>query len=408
MDSLRFSRARALACVVLVPAAVGACGTVWGFQPATLETEDASLDGTTQNDSGDAGDSTRPADSGSAQDAPGVDSTGDVGQTETSIGADSSVPADSSPPQDATSSDTSVSDSGFDADAQRDTGPPPPSCGDASVCAPTVAGWTGPVAMYQGSAPPPTCTSPYGNDVYDGNLGLDAGPATCADCTCTPKNATCAPAFMGLSSPCGTACGGTGLSSGACASEPGCGLISGNWYASVTAPAVNGGSCTPDGGGVAMKTESWSTTARACALPSDAGTAECPAGDLCVPNLTLPFNGICVFAAGTPSCPAGYNGSRTVYFSETMDTRGCDPCQCGPITGTCSGTIVDYVNAGCSGTVSETVPVPSQCTLIAKPLLNSPTSEVTLTPAASCLPTQLVPSSNGTDIPTFPTTVCCL
>jgi hypothetical protein len=412
MDSLRFLRARALACVILLPAAVGACGTVWGFQSATLEPEDASLDGTTQNDSGSAGDSTRP-DSGSAQDAPGVDSTVDVGQTDTSSEADSAVPSDSSPPQDADASDTSVADTGSDSgsDAQHDTGPPPQTCGDASLCAPTVTGWTGPVAMYEGSSPPPTCPSTYGNDVYNGNLGLDAGPATCSDCTCTPQAATCAPVSMTVFTKCGaggTNCGSILLGAGQCSPEPNCGLdlTDPYWVATVTASALSG-DCAP-GGGVATTTESWAMAARACAPTSDAGAAECTAGNVCIPNLTPPFSGICIFAPGDLSCPSPYS-SPNVYYSGTMDTRGCGACACGSIMGTCSGTIDDHTTT-CGSAVADTVPIPSTCAEITKiGVGGSQTSQATLTPMASCAPPmQLVPMSTGSDSPKNPTTVCCL
>jgi hypothetical protein len=421
MSYARAALLRALGCTVLL-GAVGGCGEIWGFQTGHLESDDVSAPDATTDVGAAAGDATgeRSGDAAGA-DGPRADASDatvmdapDVAPQDASVhdaadAADTGAATDTSVITDTASATDATDAEPVDTGSAADTGPV--VCPAGSQCAPVAPGWNGPVAMYQGvPGGAATCaTSAYSEDVYDGNLGLTAGSATCSPCSCTVATATCSPVIVSVfnSAGCTGSCGTGNASSGQCDSIPNCGLggVLLGEYATASASTVTDGGCTPTGGAATRPAETWSTTARACALPPDAGTGGCAGSDLCMPNPTLPFK-LCVYKSGANSCPPGaYNGSQAVYYTGTTDTRGCEACGCGAISGACSGTVA-LAGASC-GSAAATLTVPNPCTSITAADVGATAA---LTANGSCPPTQTVPGSIGGDVedPSTATTVCCL
>lgn len=156
-----------------------------------------------------------------------------------------------------------------------------PTCAAVAACVePAPAGgWTGPAALYAGAAPVPACPAPYTMTLDPGGTDLAAGPATCAACTCGPPT---------------------------------------------------GGACTPAGGAATVPAPTFTTTARACAMPPTTATG-CPSG-VCRPIAPPSFAGQCIVHTGDQPCPGPPYTNRHV-FQEADDTRGCTPCTCSAPTG---------------------------------------------------------------------------
>jgi hypothetical protein len=329
-----------------------ACASVWGFEPAG-DKSDIAADATSAAGSSSLPDSTPPGNG----EAPG--DPGDVAAFGASVqatdGAFANVAVDAEP-----------DGGGATEDGDPDGAEPPVACNAACVPVPPT-GWSGPYAIYEGSASAasPDCARAggYPNDVYDGYGMLDAGATECT-CTCRPVTgascgspvihffsdpncmAACSPASQVVDSTC------TVLNVGSC----------GGLHITLEAGAPSG-SCEP----VAVATvpaPTWQTSARLCGPSSPATGSGCAVGSLCVPATGLPFEGsYCVAQTaetGPLPCPPSYPAVRA-YSESFVDTRGCSTCSCGPATGIeCTATFEGYGNANCKGGPMM-MPPPSAC-----------------------------------------------
>jgi len=327
-------------------------------------------------------------------------------------GADVPVSADGGHLGDAAHDGTTGADSSSDS-STSDVTPSldsPSTCG--GVCADAVpAGWSGPVTLFDQTGPPaptaPTCPTSFPTDSYDGNADLDAPTQTCG-CSCAGgTGAQCGSSSIQFFTDkvCATPCnaGGYGLPPGLCVTT-GCtanpqGLI-------VTAPTASfAGSCTPTPTSTIPST-SWSTTGRACGTTGVAGL--CSGSGVCVPSPPAPFGKVCVFQAGTATCPGGSYSVSHVFYGGVSDSRACSGCSCGSPTGvSCAGAQVQAFSANtgtCGGTAAD-VPFISGCQTVGVTIQGE---EETTAPTASngtCTPSG--GQASGTASPATPTTVCC-
>jgi hypothetical protein len=140
------------------------------------------------------------------------------------------------------------------------------------------------------------------------------------------------------------------------------------------------------------------------------GTAPgaCTSG-VCVPS----GNAVCVWQAGTPTCPNGYPVATTVYGG-LNDGRSCTPCTCGTTTpGTCQSTVNLYAAADCSGGpammklsgVGPNCQNDPSCLVFGAPIMSAVLSPGSPSPATCGSPAGGTLTGKATG--TKPTTVCC-
>jgi hypothetical protein len=286
----------------------------------------------------------------------------------------------------------------------------PAHCGGA--CAPAVpGGWTGPFELYAGSSPSPMCGAAFAGPTLDANAGLVAPPAACA-CTCdVAKGVQCsAPTttFYPSSTTCPlTSCATVSLMDRACTTvdvTTQCLLGVGGAFVSVPAPAPSLGSCTPVAT-VASPSPAWATNVRACGVSVAPARTDCPAGNVCLPVPSSPFQAsACIEQAGDVACPLTAYTAKYVYYGGVDDTRTCSTCSCGPVLGaSCTGSITQFqsVDGGCN-TAQTTYNLPLACAPIQQP------SDLLLTLTASGGACKASPSApTGSATPAKPMTFCC-
>lgn len=140
------------------------------------------------------------------------------------------------------------------------------------------------------------------------------------------------------------------------------------------------------------------------------------ANTTCLPVPGAPFEAdrLCVYKDGDVACSGTTYTSKRVFYTGTNDTRGCNTCTCGGITGaSCAGsaTIRAYSDAGCSSQIytstsraAGTNPFDYFCdNTSAFQSVRSTPGPVSGTPVCS----SSGGAPNGTVTPTMPTTVCC-
>ncbi|HZU84709.1 MAG TPA: hypothetical protein VE987_17385 [Polyangiaceae bacterium] len=294
-----------------------------------------------------------------------------------------------------------------------------PACGAYTCAAPVPAGWSGPIAWWQGSsgATAPGCAAGF-QQAFDANSGLSGAAATCS-CSCTASGQVCSvsgdfhPDQSCGNAPCATV---TPASSGACTAVPSNTCGSGGSFSVSGTPAPSGGTCS------ARVTSSvppavWAGAARACAYagPADTG-AGCAPAERCVAAPGAGGYGakLCIYTtSATPpsACPAGYaSGAPIVVYSGYTDTRGCGACACsGPSGGSCSGTIEIYGSGGCTGSNgSATYTLGTACQAYSglSPVPGSVKASYVVTGGSCSVQSQ--PPATGAVTATGPTTVCCM
>ncbi len=209
--------------------------------------------------------------------------------------------------------------------------------------APPPAGWSGPIAVYEGlPGTTPGCPSDYPTPALGGGTGLDAGPATCAACVCSTPAVTCG--ATPLAEYWYTNCSGSqktlSLSPGTCASiEQGDGYVAGT-------PDASADPCQPSGGDPAVPPLAWASEGVACALAGQGTT--CADGSLCAPTAASPFAPQwCIWQEGVQSCPPEFPQQHV--WQTATDTRACTPCACGSPTGAaCTATTKLYGDPNCN------------------------------------------------------------
>lgn len=392
--------------VVPLSAAVSACAALWGFQDA-VDLPDANLDAPALDEA----DSTPgPVDSAAADagegDGAGADADG------------AGSPGDASGPGDGT--------------AAQDA----PALDLCAACAPALPGngWSGPFEMFQidsivtadgaaleaGSAALPTCgqDDPAWDTAIDLH-GLPVAPPAECSCACgSPSDAVCSTPTASYfdDAVCNKSCAGgsTSIGSACTPTEPpvaGCE----NAHLELSTELLDAGACGVEAG-VVRPTMSWQVTARLCAPTPAIGSSAalgpvCEAG-ICVPATDPVFeSGYCVIYAGTVACPEpGYPVRHTYadggqpYYADSLDTRGCTACGCGPPAGvSCS------LEAGTSTAIEAGVcvsPMPyAGCTNVGQ--------ETTFVTAAAapvgggCTTLAEGGVAFGSVEPTVPYTICC-
>ncbi len=312
-----------------------------------------------------------------------------------------------------------------------------PDCQSGYTCVSSVpAGWTGPVALYDGSDTAPGCNASggYPTQKLGANSGIDGGTAVCPTCTCTtPPTLACSANLVFFeSSSCGVgSCWGSGagcpgttpnVATSACGPQAFCQLPGGVKPQGVIVTAVTAdGSCTVGSTGTKqIPAPTWTNTVRACGDAPTAGGG-CGSG-VCVPAPPSPFEGSpCIYKTGDNSCPAAFP-TKKLANQNFQDTRTCTACTCGAIGGaTCSGGTVKFytddfcgVNeqaftvGGCHALTPD--PTPSapllQCNNLPADTRSAVLSGATLSGTGNCPPAG--GSVSGAVLPIDPITFCCL
>lgn len=310
--------------------------------------------------------------------------TGDRGETD-------APPATGSEGGMATTAADDTDDSSDD-----ESGLPPGGCEDAEGCAPELpSGWNGPVSVYFGDEPAPSCPTAF-TGVVDGNQNLLAEPAVC-DCEC--GDATGIDCSVNLRPAGGDSCefslgGRFNLDDGVC--EP---VGTDSTRFSVAEPTASGGSCVARGESPVVPQATWGTTVRACEAP--AGNS-CDGGGTCVPDPGPGFGTTCIYVEGDSACPAGPYNDQQVVHRTLEDTRGCDTCTCGDPTGSCGGE-VRFILDACGGpNTAGSIDVDTCGTIIAA----AGGARYVADPSFDCAPTG--GDATGSATPSDPVTLCCL
>jgi hypothetical protein len=285
-----------------------------------------------------------------------------------------------------------------------------PSCGSGPsfACAPAAPpGWTGPLEVFVGQAPLPSCSAGYqpDRDAYD---ELSAPDATCV-CTCGPPKVLCSsPTMVFNTDPgCVTAsCASTILNPALCTTideHASCAGAAG-FYMTAEQAAVGTAGCAPQPSKT-VPPLTWGLQARACVPAVAPSQADCPSGTVCAPRPSSPFaSTACVAIQGDATCPPGAYSVKRRFFTGATDTRGCTTCACAAPTASCTATIDVYssTNGSCSGN-KITYLAPFTCDGVGQPgdflLTLSPTS-------GACGATASNPTGGAS--PIGPVTVCCV
>lgn len=294
-------------------------------------------------------------------------------------------------------------------DAAGDAIQPPPSCSGVFACVPAVpAGWSGPLELYSGTAPPPMCSTDFteGMDAHD---GLQAPAATCG-CACGASATTCQPPKMTFSNAatCGSAvaCAATVLTPGACMTLDETGQCPGATILDITLAAgtFTTGSCTAQPSRN-VPSSTWGTQARGCISTASPEQADCGSGKICAPAPGTGFDAkLCISHSGDVLCPGGGYGVKHLFYTSVDDTRDCTACTCGnPTGGSCDFSVAAYPtqNQQCSGNPITYGPG-TQCAGVDQPA----DFRLTLTPTdGSCAAG--TSTATGTAVAAGPVTVCC-
>jgi hypothetical protein len=234
-------------------------------------------------------------------------------------------------------------------------------CG-AGVCLPPAPqGWSGPTILWRGgaSAEPPAC--PDGQlPPIKGVSGLNAGAATCTACGCSLGPPSCDVMIDGADIVFGCNGNTTPVTST-------CGPFStgfGGNRGAIPMPQPKA-ACTATGGTATVPPASWTGTGEICnAVPLDG--ASCPSGETCHQSPPAGFvaGQYCIYASGDNDCPRDvYTELADVSDGKLVDDRGCSPCACGAVGGTCgaNGARVDiFSDTGCA-TLLASFAIPTSC-----------------------------------------------
>jgi hypothetical protein len=267
------------------------------------------------------------------------------------------APGDTASGDDAADSSADVVDAGFDSGG----------CGTGTICAPAVpGGWTGPVALWAGTATMPPCAAGF-NPLFDGGSPSTA-PAQCT-CTCSaPGGATCGAAQIRFTKNCHQNCGSAQLAPGSCTNlDP----FDTSCMQSMTMPVgftangstASGGTCNPNGS--TSLPSVWGGYAVAC-TPSSPATMGCGVGGLCTQIPASPFDyRPCIYRQSDTGCPGGGYSVQHVYYDGVQEGRGCSGCMCGGASGVDCNSLghvelwgtTDCTDAG----IVDLTPLPSGC-----------------------------------------------
>jgi hypothetical protein len=229
------------------------------------------------------------------------------------------------------------------------------ACVGAMACAPVPPfGWTGPLALWEGSGNAPPCGAGF-NAFFAGGADASAAPAQCACGCASPSGFGCGPMALFFSAgDCATACGPDGgiaaVAQGACLDISAFNNACGQTTVTMVGSQASGGSCAPDGS-ASVPAWTWGNKAVACS-PSAQSFVGCPAGNLCIPATQSPFEtGFCIMRSGLVACPPGAYSVHRAYYGGATDTRGCSDCTCavGGIDCNANAQVQAWKRSTCSG-----------------------------------------------------------
>ncbi len=310
------------------------------------------------------------------------------------------------------------------ADAPSDACNPATSCCGSTCVAPSSAIWT--IGALVGTST--ACPAGYSSTATTIHTGVSVGCASGCGCT-PPVTGSCLMGFnmtfsLGTGSStvfgemqCTAAWTGNDIATQISANQP----ASFNACSNATSCPCDGRVCPNcDPTGATAPLPAWQTSMNFCPLASDAAT--CPSGQ-CAPAATK----ICVLAAGTQPCPAGFTAmgaSGSWATGATAAGAACTCRGCGVASGeSCAGTLMTvgygvctplmYVPPGSflagqfKGDGTSPAVVPDASNTLGGWVASELFPELTGTPTPGvCAAPQAVPS--GGYAPTGPQTVCCL
>lgn len=266
-------------------------------------------------------------------------------------------------------------------------------------------GWTGPVALFEGSpGQSPGCPAAFPKVIYTGNSGLTAADATCNACTCDPAPVTCTPADATFYTDMACSMGAVTI-----AQSNNCKMINGGAVgAKIPAPTATAGACAAKGGGVnGQPAPSWKVLGLACGNDVQDGKG-CNGKEVCTPPVPAGFSKICVLRAGDQACPGSYP-TKHLYYSGFKDTRSCTACGCG-MAGAASCTVqtTAYPTMDCTGNISVAVPNDNSCFAPGGGAMAGSFKVTGTTPnAPACPPNGGAPTGTVTADMATAATVCC-
>jgi hypothetical protein len=280
-------------------------------------------------------------------------------------------------------------------------------CADAGyTCVDAEAGWTGPIALFEGAAKSvPSCPSTFPDIAFQGFNGLSVQNFACNACACNPAVVTCTPADPIFYSDMACIVAPlTIMQATTCQSLP-----SPKVSIRVAKPAVTvASSCIPTGGGVVgpLPTPVWMTAGLGCAPVLKAkGCSD--ATTTCTPPLPAGFDNLCVYKTGDAACPAAFPQKRT-YYDNYTDSRACASCACGAPNGAASCTVQTtvFANNDCSGAKSVDVPNDGTC-FSANGLTGSSFELKKTVKTSTCQPSSGAATGSVAPDPLTITTACC-
>jgi hypothetical protein len=233
-----------------------------------------------------------------------------------------------------------------------------PACTAGYTCARTPSGWTGPIALWvgtAGAAPACSASGSYGADLLDAHAGIKVPSYTCPSCNCTPdSSAACSPLsfFYDTSAGCTdtTAWTVTVTDSGTC-QQVALGAAHPSAHSSQLDAAPStfvSGSCTGSQATPVFPNASWAQDVRFCGSPATTGGG-CAQGQ-CVPNPTAPFGTkVCIFTEGVATCPSDYpvqTPASSQFYESWSEGRSCTACNCG--SPKCGGTVHAFTDLNCT------------------------------------------------------------
>ena len=256
-------------------------------------------------------------------------------------------------------------------------------------------GFTGPVAVYLGPDPAPTCDTAagYPNEAQAGGT-IQAAPAVCPTCGCDPAGVTCGdPTAHSYGS---NNCSGPEITNHAFTGCQGFQGGTANSY-KLNTPAPGGSCSATSSGSPNVPPVAYSPAARVCAAAS-LGTG-CAGGAKCAKKSSGAFGSICFYKDGAlASCPAPYTQLTVMDVGVKSDTRDCSACTC---TKGCDTTATATDNFDCSGTPYGKLTADNTC----GPVQGQTLFGVTATVTNTCSFDGGQPKGNVT---TNQITLCCL
>lgn len=281
------------------------------------------------------------------------------------------------------------------------------SAGTSATCAgdclpPAPNGWSGPVAMYEGNAPP-ACVGDFAGTALSAKSDFEVGQDHCA-CACDPPTGeACGSAGICPNSASGAcllclAGAGYSVAPGACTSATN--LNNRRLYFTNT-PAYTATGCQPRASNTTIDQSGFRNEVVACDMADPGGT--CNGGAVCTPKLGTSFQAACVIQSGDVACPAGPYSVKVTTYSGFNDNRSCTACTCGSASGTCNSEVVLVDSCNPIPFLHKRVS-PGECSTALT--VSSGYLRHNTDPQGSCPAS--APGTTGEAKPTGAATLCCL